>query len=165
MALTTAVVLGTCALGSVAVADGDDDDDDGGGRSARLRASLDGGQEVPPADPDGDGRARVRINAGKNGDEVCFDLRWDDIGTPTLGHIHKAPAGVNGPIVVTFFHALGLPATDPLLDRLERGRLEDCVDVADDALLADIVANPAQYYVNIHNARFPGGAIRGQLGG
>ena len=34
---------------------------------------------------------------------------------------------------------------------------------ADPALLAQIVANPAAYYVNLHNTRFPGGAVRCQL--
>jgi hypothetical protein len=31
-------------------------------------------------------------------------------------------------------------------------------------LIGEIAANPSGYYVNLHNARFPGGAIRGQLG-
>jgi hypothetical protein len=30
-------------------------------------------------------------------------------------------------------------------------------------LLEAIAADPAGYYVNLHNPRFPGGAIRGQL--
>jgi hypothetical protein len=33
----------------------------------------------------------------------------------------------------------------------------------DPAVLARIVANPAGFYVNVHNARFPGGALRCQL--
>jgi hypothetical protein len=38
-----------------------------------------------------------------------------------------------------------------------------CVEVTNKALLADIVANPDLYYVNLHNARFPAGSMRGQL--
>jgi len=70
--------------------------------------------------------------------------------------------------VVTFFELRippadpGAPASDPRNDALENGRLEDCAS-ADPTILAQIVANPGNYYVNVHNARFPGGALRCQL--
>jgi hypothetical protein len=38
-----------------------------------------------------------------------------------------------------------------------------CVGGQSPALLADIRQHPSAYYVNIHTAEFPGGAIRGQL--
>jgi hypothetical protein len=34
---------------------------------------------------------------------------------------------------------------------------------ADPELVADIAANPSEYYVNVHNKPYPAGAIRGQL--
>jgi CHRD domain len=120
-----------------------------------LRAELTGAQEVPPADPDGSARGSLRIDVDDG--EVCFAFKWHDIGTPTLGHIHNAPAGVNGPIVVGLLDGF----TPDELEQDDDARA--CVS-ADPALLADIVANPDQYYLNIHNARFPGGAVRGQLG-
>ena len=68
----------------------------------------------------------------------------------------------NGGIVVPLFELVGAPA-DPRNDELEsRRRIEGCVPAAP-ALLEQIAANPAGYYVNLHNARFPAGAIRGQL--
>jgi hypothetical protein len=146
-----ALVIGLASTGSVAAAD----------QTVTLTARLVGAQEVPPADPDGSAKASVDINVDAG--TVCFDIKGlNDVGAPNRGHIHKQVAGQNGPIVVPFFELIGQPA-DPRNDQLESGRLADCVAVADHALLADIVANPDQYYVNVHNTRFPGGALRCQL--
>ena len=144
-----AVAAGMIAVGGFALASDDVD----------LDADLSGANEVPPADPDGDGKADVEWEI--NGNEVCFDIKIDDIGAPNRGHIHVGVAGVNGGIVVPLFELIGLPA-DPRNDQLEEGRLQDCV-TADPAVLAAIAADPAGYYVNVHNTRFPGGAARGQL--
>jgi hypothetical protein len=148
--LGLALAIGALAGGGVASAN------DG---SVSLTADMTGAQEVPAADPDGSGKAKVDINVDAG--TVCFDLKIDDVGAPNRGHIHFAPAGVNGGIVAPLFELAAVP-TDPRHDALESGRLQDCVS-ADPAVLAAIVANPAGYYVNVHNTRFPGGAIRGQL--
>jgi hypothetical protein len=156
VAISVATLFGVGAIGGMALAHGD---------GVRLRAELSGQNEVPVADPDGDGRAKVELFVEDG--RVCFSLRFDDAGTPNRGHIHVGVSGVNGGIVVPLFE-LGVaqnPAgpADPRNDELEaRRRLEDCV-TADPAVLALIKANPSGYYVNLHNARFPGGAIRGQL--
>jgi hypothetical protein len=121
---------------------------------------MSGDQEVPPADPDGDGRGRFRFTVADG--ELCFQVRFDDIGTPNRGHIHVGDAGVNGAIVVPLFELAGLPA-DERNDALERGELRGCVP-ADPVVLEQIAANPDGYYCNLHNSRFPAGAIRGQLG-
>ncbi len=123
------------------------------GHHGRLSASLSGANEVPgPGDPDGSGQALVSPFDSR----VCWTVSWADIATPTRAHIHQAPAGVAGPIVVPFFEAPnGLPAT---LDSVS-----GCTAGVDSALVGSILTNPAGFYVNIHNAEFPGGAIRGQL--
>jgi hypothetical protein len=156
VAIGVATLFGVGAVGGMALADGD---------STSLRATLSGANEVPAADPDGSGRSRIELHVVDG--MVCFNVRFDDTGTPHRGHIHVGGAGVNGGIVVTLFElgAAQNPAgpADPANDQLEsREKLEDCVP-ADPAVLAQIEANPAGYYVNLHNARFPGGAIRGQL--
>jgi hypothetical protein len=100
-------------------------------------------------DPDGQGAANVLIHQGE---QVCFGISVTGIDTPTAAHIHEAFRGTAGPIVVP----LTQPATgDP-------GASSGCV-AADPALLADILQNPAAYYVNVHTPLFPGGALRGQL--
>ncbi len=44
------------------------------------------------------------------------------------------------------------------------GLSRGCVGNLSKSLLRNILKNPDQYYVNIHNADFTGGAVRGQLG-
>ncbi|MGH9224949.1 MAG: CHRD domain-containing protein [Acidimicrobiales bacterium] len=134
------------------------------GQVVKLDAHMDGASELPPADPDGDGRAKFEFDLDTG--EVCFSVRFDDIGTPNRAHIHVGGPEVNGAIVLPMFELRpgDAPASDPRHDELEGGRLGDCV-TADPDLLADIAADPGGYYVNLHNTRFPGGAIRGQLEG
>ncbi len=78
-------------------------------QGGQRTASLTGAQEVPgPGDPDGSGRAFVRLS----GDQACFLLDWSRIGAPTRAHIHIGPRGVAGGIVAPFFEApTGLPDT------------------------------------------------------
>jgi hypothetical protein len=121
---------------------------------AKRITSLSGQNEVPAADPDGSGKATVRLKKGDG--EVCFTINWKNIGSPTRAHIHDAPAGQNGDIVVAFFDATAaLPSTI--------SQVRGCVGGVDETLMQDIKKNPQEFYVNVHNEEFPDGAIRGQL--
>lgn len=117
------------------------------GNSVSLSAPLRGDVEVPPGDPDGFGFAKVTIDLDAN--TLCFRLSVAGTDVPVAAHIHEGGPGVVGPVVVP----LEAPA-----DGLANG----CVTV-DAALLAAIVTNPGNYYVNVHTAAFPAGAVRGQL--
>jgi hypothetical protein len=109
---------------------------------------LTGASEAPgPGDTKGSGTATVTLAATKG--QVCYEISVSGIGEPSAAHIHQAPAGVAGDIVVPFATPAG-------------GKGSGCVDVAKD-LLGKIVANPAGFYVNVHTAEFPKGAVRGQL--
>ena len=125
-----------------------------------LRARLTGAQEVPPADLDGRGFATFKIHTGDS--ELCYRISFARIATPTVAHIHLAAKGVSGPVAVPLFDAATADAR--FLDRLERGKAVGCVTV-DPTLLQAIGDDPGAYYVNVHNARYPSGAIRGQLRG
>jgi hypothetical protein len=126
-----------------------------GGKETKLEAHLRGWKEIPgPGDPDGKGHAKVRIDA-KAG-KVCFRASWDNIATPTLGHIHVGARDTFGPVVVDLLGGVSPDALE------EDNDIRRCVH-ADSALLAQIAKHPGGYYVNLHNPRFPAGAIRGQL--
>lgn len=117
--------------------------------SKRFRANMDGAQEIPgPGDVDGRGQASVRIKVSDS--ELCADIEADYIDPATAAHIHHAPAGSAGAVVVN------LPIPN------EEGEAEGCMSV-DKGLLEKIKDNPQDYYINIHNNPYPNGAIRGQL--
>lgn len=114
-----------------------------------FQANLSGAQEVPsPGDPDGYGYAYFTIDTTNN--VICYRLYGDLIGPPTAAHIHRAPLGVAGPVVV--------PLTPPGAYNQSAG----CT-TASASLINEIVNNPTGFYVNIHTTQYPGGAIRGQL--
>ena len=130
-------------------------DPDGDVKSLALFADLNGRNELdattlqPGAgDPDGFGSASVTIN----GTSLCFGITVGNLDTPTMAHIHKGRKFENGPVVV--------PLTPPTAGN--PGASSGCVTV-DAALAGDILAHPRAYYVNVHTAAFPAGAVRGQL--
>jgi len=113
-----------------------------GGRP--LTADLNGANEVPgPGDADGTGMAYITLNQGQG--EVCWHIEVADIAEPLAAHIHFGEAGVPGGVAVALSPTSG------------------CVDGVDQGLIKDIRQNPHNYYVNVHNADFPPGAVRGQL--
>lgn len=120
-----------------------------------LSATLTGAAEVPgPGDTNASGTALITLNHGQG--EVCFDLTWADIdGTVIAAHVHAAPAGVAGPVVVPLFIGSSLSGTDSA---------SGCVSGVREDLIKAIRNDPGNYYVNVHSTVFPAGAIRGQLG-
>jgi hypothetical protein len=119
------------------------------------KAFLSGDQEVPVAGGaavgDPTGRAVAFINAHDT--QVNYSFAWLGIA-PTLGHIHKAPFGVNGPVAVPLFSS-PIPSTVVAISGVVTG--------VDSALVKDISSHPSAFYTNLHTAQFPGGAVRGQL--
>jgi hypothetical protein len=119
-------------------------------RPAVRLARMTGEVEVPIGDLDGSGLVTVIVHPAKG--QVCFAIVVDDIVLPAIAtHIHEAPPGVAGDIVV--------PLTPPDATGTSAG----CVSGVDQALLTAIKRHPRQYYVNVHTTDFPAGAVRGQL--
>jgi hypothetical protein len=114
----------------------------------KAKASLTGAAEVPgPGDNNASGTVQVTLNSDKN--EVCYDLTLTKLDDATAAHIHEGAAGKSGPPKVTF-------------DAPKGGSAKSC-KTADAAVVKDIMADPANYYVNVHNPAHPNGAVRGQL--
>lgn len=117
-----------------------------GGRP--LSTGLSGAAEVPgPGDPDGSGSARLWLNQGQ--EEICFDVQVSNIVAVTAAHIHRGATGVAGPVVVP-------------LTVIDSDSVVGCVEVSA-ALVKEIRQHPDRFYVNVHNAVYPAGAVRGQL--
>ena len=112
--------------------------------ATQLEATLNGKAEGAPKT--NKGKAEVTLNA-KTG-KVCWDFKLAKIdGKPTQAHIHKGKAGVSGNVVV------------PLGANYKR---QGCTSAAK-SLVKSIAGHPGAYYVNVHNAKHPLGAMRGQL--
>ena len=133
-----AVVMGVVvfALGTSGVA----------GAATTLHAKLSGKKEVPKAGK-GTGTARLTLNT-KTG-RVCYRIRVKHVGTMVMGHIHKGGKTEAGPVFVGLFAS---PTKKPT----------GCVK-AKKSEVRDIVEHPGRYYVNVHTAKYPAGAARGQL--
>ncbi len=111
-----------------------------------LQTELSGAEEAPgPGDPDGSGSATVIVIPP---DTICYVLTAEGIQPATAAHIHVGPPGQAGPIV----QELAPPTF---------GASGGCVENTE--LVSNLQENPDDYYVNVHNAEYPAGAIRGQL--
>jgi hypothetical protein len=135
---------------------------DQGNRHATQFLKLIGATEAPgPGDPDGTGtflsKSRIKTST------LCYFLTVRKIATPTAAHIHRAPVGSPGPIII----GLATPA-----DGFSAGCITAVPDeqqTPDNAMvtltfseLDAIVHESAAHYINVHNAEFPAGAIRAQ---
>jgi hypothetical protein len=100
----------------------------------------------------GDRNGRGSFTGILDGNRLCYGITVANIGKPVASHIHRAPRGENGDIVVE----LKQPRKgDP-------GSSSGCTNVSS-SLADDLRENPRAFYVNVHNEKFPGGAVRGQL--
>lgn len=115
--------------------------------SARTYTAMLDGSQNTPGDPDGIGYAEFEFNQGQG--TITYTLHVENIDPATAAHIHFGAAGVAGPVVV----ALEAPT-----DGMSSG-----VIYLDKETIKNIRKDPSMYYVNVHNAMYPGGAIRGQI--
>jgi hypothetical protein len=110
-----------------------------------LGAKLLGKREVPKGSPTGHGIVNLDLKAAAG--KICWTFQLVGLGKPTAAHIHKAPVGKAGPVVVPLGGAFKTKA---------------CAKASRKTLEA-IETHPNAYYANVHTSRYPAGAVRGQL--
>ena len=117
------------------------------GRAAsdEIKVVLSGSEEIPPVTTPGSGTGTINVAADKSvrGSVTITGM------SPTVAHIHEAPAGKNGPIVIPLTQTganvwsvpEGAKLTDAQYESYKAGNL----------------------YYNIHSAAYKGGEVRGQI--
>ena len=119
------------------------------GPSTVLRTAMTGAAEVPgPGDPDGKGNGVVRVDRSTG--QICVVVTTHGTAPLTAGHIHEEATGAEtGPVVVP-------------LAQVSESQFRGCT--VEPAVADGLLSMPAEYYLNVHNAEFPAGALRGDLG-
>jgi hypothetical protein len=105
---------------------------------------MSGAQEVPPNDSPATGSGSASVNLLSR--QMMFHYEFSGLTTAqTAAHIHLAPAGTNGPVIIPLPNGSPVDATFDLTPAQ-----------VDDFLVGNL-------YANVHTTMFPGGEIRGQL--
>jgi hypothetical protein len=110
-----------------------------------LGAKLAGKNEVPKGSPTAHGIVNLTLSTAKG--SVCWTFQLVGVSKPVVAHIHKGRAGVAGAVYIP----LG-----------KTYRAKGCATAAK-AKIEAVESNPNGFYVNVHNSKYPGGVVRGQL--
>lgn len=131
-----------------------------GTRPRNFRTHLSGDEVVPPVDTNAQGQAKFQLDGA--GDELSFKLNVANIEDVIGAHVHRAPAGENGPIVVFLF---GDPFTDPVTvnGTLAEGTITDDGVIEDDLGMFVESMESGNAYVQVHTLENVPGEIRGQI--
>jgi len=167
------VTVLTLALATLAAACGSDSPTNPSQPNTLVfSALLSAANEVPPiqgTEAGGNGNATITFNVTRDSAgnitaataNFVVNIAGMPANTPiNLSHIHQAPAGVNGAVVVN----TGLSAASPVTLTNGSGSFErPGIAVTPVDIMTQIVNNPAGFYFNSHSTLNPGGVIRGQL--
>ena len=128
----------------------------GRGTMCVLHARLAAKNETTGSTSTAKGHTLIKV---RNDGTIEFKTQINNRNHETFvaGHIHQAPIGVAGSIVVPLFVAPAPPINARHIK--QRGVATPNAGTTGAALCA----NPGAYYVNYHTTAFLGGAIRGQL--
>ncbi len=128
-----------------------------GAATLKFGGPINGSQEVPPVEgTSAAGSAVLTLDT----ETLTYDLKIDIAGLPetiNAAHIHSAPVGVNGGVIVNL-----LDEEDESFEELGSfKRYSVAGKPFDPAGLASLFGGDT--YLNFHTDAFPGGEVRGQL--
>ena len=132
------------------------------GKTAWLLGKAEVGKDgkLGAGDPDAVGSADFHI---VNDNTICYGFTLTGADTPTIVHIHRGKAGVNGPPVIMFTNVPKGADGDPDGNPGASAGCKTLTTPEELSALAGIKKNPRNWYANIHTTAFPDGAVRGQL--
>ena len=114
-------------------------------KTLKFESYLLGKSEVPKGAPKGSATVNLKIT----GNKVCWKFtKMKNFDKPLVAHIHKGKAGKAGPVYIPLGGAF---------------KAAGCTTAPAGSPTAPIAKNPKGFYVNIHTAKYPNGAVRGQL--
>jgi hypothetical protein len=126
-----------------------------------------GAEEVPAVNTRAQGQLKLQLS--KDGESLSYKLIVANIHNVTQAHLHKAPAGVNGPVVAWLY-----PSAPPA--QLIPGRTQGVLaegEITSASLVGQLAGQPlsalieeivaGNIYVNVHTSQFPPGEVRGQV--
>jgi hypothetical protein len=120
------------------------------GQVFQISVPMNGAQEVPPVATPGTGLGTIIVNMATA--TISGTVSFSGLTSPTTaGHIHVAPAGVNGPVIIPMIEGLGVT--------------EGTMLIPETPLFPEhmVALNNNQLYLNIHTTNNLGGEIRGQI--
>jgi hypothetical protein len=130
--------------------------------NTQMRSEL----EVPLSTSDSKGHAQIKILADGTIESMVMINNMGDESV-RFGHIHHLnPGGQTGPIIWWLSSPVGvdLNLTDRHLEFRQQGIFSANAHFANhDVALAELLRDPASFYVNFHSDNFPGGFARGFL--
>jgi CHRD domain len=148
------VVLGTVAAAAIVLGVATQVVAQGGGDNKAIFAVMTGAKEVRAGESAGDSDGRGSFSATLDGRTLCYGIQVKNIANPVAAHIHTGGPEDRGAVVV--------PLKQP--GKGDPGASAQCVRVSRSQAGA-LNANPGSFYVNVHTAALPNGAVRGQLFG
>jgi hypothetical protein len=157
LALAVAISLASFSLAHINLAFAQENE-----QTEPFSAMLSGGEEVPPVDTTATGVASFTVEGGES---ITYNVNVTGMDKVTAAHIHNAPKGENGDVVVTLFKADS--PTGQISGKLANGSItaSNLEGQMQGSPFRDIIRalERGEAYVNVQTEINPNGEIRGQI--